>query len=108
MSFLRFQVDLPDGYFYISQSKATGWTHVVMNYIGPKNGQGIRMHVNGADVVSDTNKTAQSLTTGDGSIVVGRLFTDSNSYYSSVDVDELIYFNAALTSDDVQSIYNSA
>ena len=79
-----------------------------MNYIGPNNGQGIRMHVNGEEVASDTDKTAKSYPAGDGRIVVGRLFTNHDQYYTSVEVDELIYFDAALAIDEVQSIYNSA
>ena len=45
---------------------------------------------------------------GGGRIVVGRWYPDQDQNYTSVQVDELIYFNASLTSDDVQSIYNSA
>ena len=45
---------------------------------------------------------------GDGKIVVGRQYTNRDEQHGSVEVDELIYFNAALTSDNAQSIYNSA
>ena len=57
---------------------------------------------------SDTDKSEWSYSPGEGRIVVGRLYTDKDQNYTSVQVDELIYFNAALTTDDVRSIYNSA
>ena len=79
----------------------------MLNYIGPNNEQGITMFLNGEIVVSDTTKAVWSQSAGDGRIVVGRHFTNLNQDYSSVMVDELIYFNARLTSDDVVSIYNS-
>ena len=107
MSFFRSRVSLSNGYFYIVHSypEHTGWTHIVLNYIGPNDG--IRMFINGTEVVSDTTKTVRSYSTGDGRIVVGRFSTNQDRNYASVMVDELIYFNASLTSDDVESIYYS-
>ena len=77
-----------------------------MNYIGPNDGEGIRFYYNGAEVASVTTKSSVSYSPGDGRIVVGRCYTDQD--YASVQFDELIFFNAALTDADVQSIYNSA
>ena len=59
-------------------------------------------------MTSDTTKRGASYSPGDGRIVVGRYYTNYDGNYASVHVDELIYFDAALTNDDVQSIYNSA
>ena len=108
LSFLRLEVILPGGYFQASQPKSTGWTHLVLNYIGPNNGEGVRMFIDGTEVVNGTDKSATLKSAGDGRIVVGRVYTNKDQNYASVQVDELIYFYAALTSDDVQSIYNSA
>ena len=105
---LRFRVYLPDGYFWTGHNRPTGWTHIVLNYIGPQISEGIRIYVNGTEVKSDTTKTSGSLRAGDGRIVVGRHYTDRDGYYASVQVDELIYFDAALTTDNILSIYNSA
>ena len=80
----------------------------MLNYIGPNDGEGFKIFYDGQEVGSGTSKVTASYPAGDGRIVVGRWYTNSDSHYSSVQVDELIYFNAALTSDDVQSIYNSA
>ena len=67
------------------------------------------MYYDGQDVERDTGKDhTRSYLLGDGRIVVGRLHTDQDHFYSSAQVDELIFFNAALTDIDVQLIYNSA
>ena len=101
----RFRVFIPDGYFYVSHPTPGIWTHSVLNYIGPSDG--IRGYIDGEEKASGTHKTAFATSAGDGRIVVGRLFTDRDEQYTSVQVDELIFFNAPLTSDDVQLIYNS-
>ena len=80
----------------------------MLNYIRPNNGEGIKVYVNGAEVVSSTTKEGGLYPTGDGRIAVGRVYTDREQGYASVLVDELIYFDAVLTIDDVGSIYNSA
>ena len=43
---------------------------------------------------------------GDGRVVVGRRYTNRNQDYAHVEVDELIFFNQALTEDDVSDLYN--
>ena len=96
------------GNFYTGINAQTGWNHIVMNYIGPKNGQGIRGYRDGTQVVSKKNKDSRSHSAGDGRITVGRRFTDRNQEYATVQVDELNFFNAALSSNHVQSVYNSA
>ena len=108
LSFFSFTVLLPGGWFFMTHDRPTRWTHILHNYIGPNDGQGIRIYYDGAEVRSDTTKSAYSYSTGDGRIVVGREYNNQNNRYASVEVDELIYFNASLTSDEAQSIYNSA
>ena len=80
----------------------------MLNYIGPNDGEGIRVYYNGTEVVSGTTKHTRSHSAGDGRIVVGRHHTELDRWNPSVQVDELIVFNATLTDTDVQSIYNSA
>ena len=80
----------------------------MLNYIGPDNGEGIKIYKDGIEVASDTTKVATPRSARDGRIVVGRYYTNYDGYYASVQVDELIYFNSVLTSAEVQSIYNSA
>ena len=86
----------------------TRWTHIVLNYIGPDNGQGIRGYVNGQEVASGTTKHPRSYPAGDGRIVVGRFTTDRDldQLYSSIQIDELIFFNKALSTTDIKLLYN--
>ena len=101
----RYHVYLADEYFIIGTSKQSGWIHVVLNYIGPSDG--IRLFYDGAEVKSDTVKDAASVPSGDAGIVVGRRYTDIDSYYGNVKIDELIFFDQDLSSEDIQLIYNS-
>ena len=88
----------------LNQPKPSGWTHYVMNYIGPNEGEGSRLHLNGAEVGSDTTKAAASPSAGNGRIVVGRLYTNSDEHYANVQVDELIFFNQTLSPSDIDAI----
>ena len=79
----------------------------MLNYIGPDDGQGIKMFYDGAEVASDTSKTERSNPVREGRIVVGRTYTDKDEAYGSVQVDELIYFNQALIESEIKAIYKS-
>ena len=59
------------------------------------------MFLNGTLEKSDTTLYDDSYSGGDGQLVVGRLFTNSDKYYSSVDLDELYFFNTSLTQDQI-------
>ena len=76
----------------------------MLNYIGPTDG--IRVFNDGQEVQSDVTKEGASVPSGDARIVVGRRYTDTNSHYGNVKIDELIFFNQALSSADVQLIYS--
>ena len=97
-------VALQDRQFFTYPSRPTGWTHVVLNYIGPNDGEGIRIYYNGEKVKSDTTKLAGSTSAGDGRIGVGKIHIDSDHGYSSVQVDELIFFNHNSTSDEIAAL----
>ena len=106
MSFRVF-VHLLDGDFFAVHTTPSGWTHIVVNYAGPNEGEGIRIDYDGTEVVSDTTKGTWSRSTGDGRIVVGRYATDRDIDYASVMVDELLFFNQALSVDDTETLYQS-
>ena len=104
---------LLDGQFVATSSEPAGWTHIVLNYIGPNDGEGLRIYYNGQEVPTVTFKNEEQYSAGDSRIVVGYRYTDHNQdagdcRYVSVQVDELVYFNVVLTDSDIQSIYNSA
>ena len=102
---LRFWALQPDGYFYASHTRPTGWTHIVLNYIGSNDGQGIRIYFDEVEVASDTTKDRRPYSIGDGRIVVGRQYTDRDAMYMSVQVDELIFFNQSLSNTDINALY---
>ena len=85
----------------------TGWTHLVLNYIGPNDGQGIKVYYDGAEVENDTIKCGGSRSAGDGRIVVGRIYTNSDEDYTSMQIDELIFFNKALSTTDIKLLYSA-
>ena len=71
-------------------------------YIRPSDGEGIKLYINGAEVVSGTTKTAWSQSAGKISkIVVGKFYTYRNLSYLSVQIDELTFFNNSLTAEEI-------
>ena len=79
----------------------------MLNYIGPNDGQGIRVHYNGTEVANDTTKSEGTYSTGDGRIVVGRYYSHRDVRYTSMQVDELAFFNKALSTTDIKAMYSS-
>ena len=59
-------------------------------------------------MASDTTNDAVTRSTGDGRIVIGRRITDRHRVqdYSSVMVDELIFFNFYLTPEEISVLGN--
>ena len=90
-----------NGQYTILAALPSDWTHVVINYIGPENGQGIRIYYDGEQADSDTTRTADSKLPGDGRIVIGRYHTDWDDRYASVQLDELIFFNMKLSESEI-------
>ena len=92
-----------DGFFRLFVSKPTGWFHVVLNLIGPNNGEGFRIYHDGNMMGRTTEVQGGTYTEGDGRIVIGRRFTGSteNHIYTSVTVEELLFFNKALNDTEI-------
>ena len=102
---LRFIVWVLDGDFYTEVTPPYSWTHLVHNFIGPNNGQGIRTYVDGVYAVSDTTKTPRNRNPADGRVYAGNSAIEK---YTSVDVDELLFFNHKLSDQQVEQIKNMA
>ena len=75
----------------------------MLNYIGPADGQGFTIFTDGVLQGSDTSKDTRSRTPGDGRVLIGRAITD---WYASVEIDELTFWNRALTQQEIQAVYN--
>ena len=80
----------------------------MLNYIGPNDGEGIRLFINGTEVARDTDKHRGPYPAGDGRIVVGKWLTDQDKWYKSVQVDELMFFNRFLSSDEIDALATTA
>ena len=82
---------------------------MVLVYQGSKQGQGITIYHDGVQVGEDTNKSfrnADTLAPGDVRMGIGRYYTDRDGWYSSVEVDELTFWNSTISSNEVQLISN--
>ena len=79
----------------------SGWTHFIINYIGSEDGEGIRIYYDGVRRENDTSMNLNSFNTGDGRIVIGRVYTDIDDRYASVQLDELIFFNIKLSDSEI-------
>ena len=102
------RVNLPDAWFEADQTFPTGWTHVVLNYIGPNNGQGIKVYFNGKESVARNIRTGSAtFQNGDRQVVVGRLLSNKDHSYASAQIDELIYFDTSLDILQIKAIYDS-
>ena len=91
-----------DGSFQTTGSQPFGWTHLVLNYIGPNNGQGIQIYFNGMQIGSDNTKSGTSYQPGDGRVILGR----HHLRYAGADVDELLFFNKTLSDQEIMDIKN--
>ena len=57
-------------------------------------------------VKTTKNDPSYTPSSGDGRIVVGRTLTNSYERYTSIQIDELIYFNQGLTTEEIIQLHN--
>ena len=101
------RVALQSAGFWTDTTIPMGWFHLVLNYLGPDRGQGIRIYMNGTEIASDdspSTSTAYISTRGDERVVIGKYYTDRDIYYGDIDVDELLFFNDKLTEEQILAI----
>ena len=101
----RGAVDTTNGWYGAGVTKPTDWIHFVLNFIGASDGEGVRIFINGVLVGSDTTITSYSYTQGDGRIVLGRMVTNEDKEYASAVFDDLLYFNKALTNEEIRYLF---
>ena len=83
------------------------WVHLVMNYIGPRNGQGFQVFQDGTLAGGTQSRGHFDATPGNGSLVLGKRYVNEDDNYAWIDVDELVFFNRKLTAQEVTKIYNN-
>ena len=99
---LRYEIDLLDGKFLASANKYDHWHHVVLSFVkGREDKDEIQIYNNAEKVATDKTKVAGTKSKGNGRIVIGRHFSGSDGKYASVEMDELLFFNQALTEKEI-------
>ena len=96
-----------DGFFVTTVDKPSpGWTHIVLNYIGPDSRQGIQIYLDGEHTKNDLELTITTYTRtlGDGKVVLGRRYTDQDKNYASVEIDELVFFDSNINMAQIQML----
>ena len=106
--YFRYEVHLPTFNIKVTISTVpTEWYHLVFNYIGTKDAEGVTIYHDGTEVGSSTQKTSFTRSTGPGVVVIGRYFVQYlEDFFASVMVDELLFFNRYLTGQEVEILYN--
>ena len=108
ISLFRYQVFFRTSYITVTFSTVPNeWYHLVFNYIGTNNAEGIVIYHDGTEVGSSTQKTSYNNNAGQGVVIIGRYFAQAlEQDFASVMVDELLLFNRKLTPEEVQILHN--
>ena len=97
-----------DGQFKALTSPPTGWTHIILNYMGPDDGQGFTIYHDGGHEVDASDKEPLTNPPSDGRVVVGRRYAYLDELYGGIDMDELLFFNEKLSDEEIVDIMNMA
>ena len=103
---LRYEISFIDKYFafpvYYVGNKI--WFHVVVNYRA--NESRMEVYYNGERRYSASGSFPNSFSPGNGIVQIGRRYTDTASRYTSMEADDLLFFNTSLTQSDITAIYD--
>ena len=101
----RYAQAFPTGALAMQTTVPTGWFHVVYNYIGPGNGEGVAIYHDGVEELRKTDRSTHAYAAGSGVVVIGRAFPSRDEKYVSLMVDELMFFNRKLTLEEIENLY---
>ena len=62
-------------------------------------------YVNTHRSLTDNTKFAQDTEAGDGRIVLGRAYSEVDDFYTSMEVDELSFFNEQLYPEEIDDLF---
>ena len=108
--YFRYYLAVHDKAFWISNKRIAGWVHAVVNFIGPNEGQGLRVYNDGIILGNNVTTVYPNGTyppPSDGRIFIGREdFTTTATnftikFYGSVEVDEFLIYNRTLTEPEI-------
>ena len=75
--------------------------------IGVNAGEGVKVYHNGQFIAEDSLPASRNYDISSvGHLAIGRLLLHNDGQYTSVDVDELLIFDAVLSDQEVMDIYN--
>ena len=108
--FFRFLIGIIGGYFNKDNFVIPqGWFHISLVFHGPHNGQGLKVYHEGGEY-SVTTKTSHGVginKNSSGIVVIGRRLSGINGHHGSVQVDDMIFWNTALTKEEAQLLRNN-
>ena len=101
-----FWVSLSNVYMYQVTSKVDSqWVHLVLNFMRPE--ERFQVFKDGTLVPGQQTKKYFSRPLGNGRLVLGKRFPHRDNFYSSIEVDELVFFNRKFTEPEVIKLYNN-
>ena len=65
------------------------------------------LYINGDLIATDRTQVAQGNFPADGRTVLGRAYSDMDAFYTSIDMDELGFYNHPLSSDAVYQLWST-
>ena len=100
---------LIDGQFQATvEGKPSGWTHFVVNYLGPDKGHGIQIYYYGLfQKSSGTKEETSGSEAGNGLTAVGRRDYNKHEGYASLEINELVFFNMKLGDDQIMQLFDA-
>ena len=82
------------------------WYHFacsITNITG--NEERFKLFYDGTHYATNNVITPRELSSGSGRVLIGRAHTNVDGFYSSVQLDELLFFNRALKEQEIQALY---
>ena len=80
-----------------------GWFHLVLNYAPG----GFALYVNARETLVDTTISPRNTFPTDGRVVLGRAYSKENNYYTSMEVDQVEFFDEWLNPQEIVILYKS-
>ena len=107
LNYCRYNIYYRKNWCYVSIHNITynEWIHIVLNYIGPNDEQGFGIYHNAIQVENVMKRCFRLFSPrANRNIVVGRIYSEIDDAYSSVQVDELYFFNRVLTEAEIRML----
>ena len=78
------------------------WVHIILSYDKKlfdarfvRHSPGFEVSIDGKRVIRDSTKIPQDTASGDGRVVLGRAYSTVDDHYTSMEVDQVMFYNKA-------------